>query len=383
MSWKIGMPNLGHTMEEGRVSEWLKAVGDPVSKGEVIGTVESDKASFEIESPAAGVLLAIRVPAGEVAEVGAEIATVGAPDEAGGETPGPSAAPEAAPAAAVPPPPSPAVAGVGRPRAKASPAARALAAELGVDLDRVTGTGPDGLIGRDDVRAHAAATPAAATTPATLATPGPMRRAVAEATREAWTTVPHVALYRHADVTDIVVPRRFGLTEAIVRAAALALRDHPAFNGWHVDGRFAPASSIDVGVAVSVPGGVMMPVVRAADRRTCAEIGAEIAAMADDARAGRLDGGRTTGASFSVSSLGRFGVDAFAPIIAVPQVAILGVGAVDRRAREAPDGGIAFRSEVTLSLVFDHRANDGAEAAALLAAIVENLSRPERLETRS
>jgi pyruvate dehydrogenase E2 component (dihydrolipoamide acetyltransferase) len=382
MSWKIGMPNLGHTMEEGRVSEWLKAVGDPVSKGEVIGTVESDKASFEIESPAAGVLLAIRVPAGVMAVVGAEIATVGTRDEADGAIPASSPTSDAAPPVVATPPPAPVVATADRPRAKASPAARALAVELGVDLDRVTGTGPDGMIGRDDVRAHHAAAPPPVSASEAVPAPSPMRRAVAEATREAWTTVPHVALYGHADVTDIVVPRRFGLTEAIVRAAALALRDHTAFNGWYADGRFTPAGSIDVAVAVSVPGGVMMPVVKGADRLSCAEIGAEIAGMADDARAGRLDGGRTTGASFSVSSLGRFGVDAFAPIIAVPQVAILGVGAVDRRAREAPDGGIVFRSEVTLSVVFDHRANDGAEAAALLAAIVDNLSRPDRLETR-
>ena len=369
MSWKIGMPNLGHTMEEGKVAEWLKPLGAAVTKGETIALVESDKSTFDIEAPADGVLLAINVEAGETVLVGAQIGLVGLPGEAvsAPEQAQPAVAAHAATASSGEENPT-------RRRAKISPAARALAEELGVAIEAVTGTGDDGMITRDDIRGFQGATsPAPAST-------GRMRRAIAEATQRAWTTIPHVALFSHADVTAIVKPRRFGLTEAILRAAALALRDHAAFNGWWSQDGFTAAGSIDVALAVAAPDGLVMPVIRGADGKSIANIAAEIKAFAASARDGTLDGGKTTGASFSMSSLGRFGVDAFAPIISAPQVAILGVGGVDRRAREEASGGVIFRSEVSLSLVFDHRANDGAEAAALLAAIVANLQDIEKLE---
>lgn len=368
MIWKIGMPNLGHTMEEGKVAEWLKPLGAAVAKGETIALVESDKSTFDVDAPGDGVLLAISVAAGETVPVGAQIGLVGQPGEALPAEAHPATATRPA-AVATDLPESPAL-----PRAKASPAARALAEELGVDIGAVTGTGDDRMVTRDDIRAYqGAATPAPA--PA-----GRMRRAVAEATQRAWTTIPHVALFSHADVTDIVKPRRFGLTEAILRASALALKGHPAFNGWWNDDGFQAAGSIDVALAVAVPDRLMMPIVRGADRKSIAGIASEIKGIAISAQKGTLDGSQTTGASFSISSLGRFGVDAFAPIIAAPQVAILGVGGVDRRAREDSSGGVVFRSEVSLSLVFDHRANDGAEAAAFLSAIVANLVDVEKLE---
>ena len=371
MSWKIGMPNLGHTMEEGKVAEWLKLPGAAVTRGETIALVESDKSTFDIEAPADGVLLEISVAAGETVAVGTQIGLVGKSGEA---VSAPAQAHPAAAAAANPVKTTPVEESPAKRRAKASPAARALAETLGIDTEAVTGTGDDGLITRDDIRAYQEAT---APDPPSA---GRMRRAVAEATQRAWTTIPHVALFSHADVSDIVKPRRFGLTETILRAAALALKDHAAFNGWWSDDGFKAAGSIDVALAVAAPGGLMMPVVRGADGKSIAKIAAEIRAFAVSAREGTLDGGKTTGASFSVSSLGRFGVDAFAPIISAPQVAILGVGGVDRRAREDASGGVIFRSEVSLSLVFDHRANDGAEAAALLAAIAANLQDIEKLE---
>ena len=382
MSWKIGMPNLGHTMEEGTVSQWLKAVGDAVGKGEVIAVVESDKASFDVESPADGILIAIEADGGSVVPVGATIGVVGAPGEVAGAKPAslPSApialdgaARLAAPGART----APSLAGRTA-RLKISPAARALAGELGVDLAGIVATGDDDMVTRDDVRAHAAAQKA----------PGakllsPMRRAIAEATQRAWQSIPHVALQSHADVGALVEAGAVSLTAAVSRACALALCEHPAFNGWLVDNAFEPSRSVNLALAVATPEGLVAAVVPQAETKTVTQLRDEIQGLAASAKAGRLDGARMLGGSFTISSLGRWGVDAFGPIISAPQVAILGVGRLDRVAREAPDGGVRFASEIQLTLVFDHRANDGVEAARLLASIVACLEQPQLLEVKA
>ena len=379
MSWKIGMPNLGHTMEEGTVSQWLKKVGDPVSKGECIAVVETDKASFDIESPADGTLIAIQAQAGTVVPVGDAIGLVGEPGEIT-ETAQPPGAPESReePRAAAATTTAAAVTApaVRARRARISPVARALAEQLGVDVEAIDGSGDDGMITRDDVRAHAAAAPADK-----VHALSPMRRAIADATARSWQTIPHVPLQSHADVTELVDAKKVGLTVAITRACALALGEHGAFNGWLVEPGFKPSRRADIGLVMSIPDGLVTAVVSAAETKSMAQLAHEIAEMAETARTGRLDGAKMTGASFSISSLGRWGVDAFAPIIPAPQVAILGVGRVGRVAREAPGGGVRFAHEVTLTLVFDHRANDGVAAAQLLAAIVGYLEQPARMET--
>ncbi len=375
MSWKIGMPNLGHTMEEGKVSEWLKAVGDPVSKGEVIAIVESDKASFDIESPGDGILALIQQGPGSTVLVGASIGVVAAP----GEALAPDALPvvQAAAAAQTPAAPreAPPAAHAATLRGRISPAARILAEELGVDWQQIEGTGDGGMITRDDVRALSGATPAD-----TAKSLSPVRRAIAEATQQAWRTIPHVPLQSHADVSSLIGASGVSLTAAITRACALALGEHGAFNGWLIDNAFKPCRQADIALVVATAAGLVTAVVRAAETKSITELGDEIGALAASAKVGRLDGARMTGGSFTISSLGRWGVDAFTPIIAAPQVAILGVGRIDRVAREAPDGGVCFVNEIRLTLVFDHRANDGVEAAQLLAAIVGYLEHPERLE---
>ena len=375
MSWKIGMPNLGHTMEEGTVSQWLKKVGDSVSKGECIAVVETDKASFDIESPADGWLIAIQAPAGAVVPVGDAIGLVGEVGEIAETAPLQSAtALRAAPLATLNTTAATMPAAAAR-RARISPVARALAEELGLDIETIEGSGDDGLITRDDVRAHAAAA-----APGKVQALSPMRRAIADATARAWQTIPHVALQSHADVTQLIEVNEVGLTAAIARACALALGAHPAFNGWLIEEGFKPASQADIGFAISTPNGLVTAVVAAAQTRSTAQLGQEIRDLASTARAGRLDGAKMTGASFTISSLGRWGVDAFAPIISAPQVAILGVGRLARVAREVPGGGVRFASEISLTLVFDHRANDGVAAAELLAAIVAYLEQPARME---
>ena len=375
MSWKIGMPNLGHTMEEGTVSQWLKQVGDTVSKGECIAVVETDQASFDIEFPADGTLIAIQAQAGTVVPVGNAIGLVG---EAGEITESTTLL-----AATEFPDEPPVTVGatattVSAPRARRvriSPAARALAEELGVDIEKIDGSGEDAMITRDDVRAHAADAPASKVQPLS-----PMRRAIADATSRAWQTIPHVPLQSRADVTKLAEVNEAGLTAAVARACALALGEHPAFNGWLMEQGFKHSGQADIGFAVSTPDGLVTAVVTAAHTKSTAQLGQELRDSAATARVGHLDGAKMTGASFTISSLGRWGVDAFSPIISAPQVAILGVGRVARVAREAPDGGVRFVSELGLTLVFDHRANDGVAAAEFLAAIVGYLEQPARME---
>ena len=382
MSWKIGMPNLGHTMEEGTVSQWLKAVGDAVGKGEVIAVVESDKASFDVESPADGILIAIEADGGAVVPVGATIGVVGAPGEVAGAKPAllpgaPIAQDGAARVAASGARTAASPAGRTA-RVKVSPVARALADELGVDLAGIVATGDDDMVTRDEVRAHAAARTAPGAKPLS-----PMRRAIAEATQHAWQSIPHVALQSHADVGALVESGAVSLTAAVSRACALALCEHPAFNGWLVDNAFEPSRSVNLALAVATPEGLVAAVVPQAETKTVTQIRDEIQELAASAKAGRLDGARMLGGSFTISSLGRWGVDAFGPIISAPQVAILGVGRLDRVAREATDGGVRFASEIQLTLVFDHRANDGVEAAGLLASIVAFLKQPQLLEVKA
>ncbi len=395
MSWKIGMPNLGHTMEEGTVSQWLKAVGDVVGKGDVIAVVESDKASFDVESPAQGVLLAIHAQAGAVVPVGEAIGLVGA----AGEMDEPAVAQATTTHVAqssrdVLPDPRGGyqVAPTGRKmRGAITPAARALADELGVDWQEIEGSGEDDMVTRDDVRAHVSATVSGAVPQPTvtdavssatsLAVPlSPIRRAIAAATERAWQTIPHVALQSHADIAVLVGKVGKNLTAAVTRACAMALVEHPAFNGWLADNAFTRALHADIALAVSTPAGLVTAVVTHAEQKSMADIGIEIGALAAQAHAGALDGAKMTGASFTLSSLGRWGVDAFSPIIAAPQVAILGVGRISRVAREGPGGTVRFADEICLTLVFDHRANDGVAAAQFLASIVGYLEQPKHLE---
>lgn len=393
MIWKIGMPNLGHTMEEGKVCEWLKQVGQRVSKGEVIAVVESDKASFDVDCPADGVLLAIHAPPGTVVSVGGVIAEVGAPGDQVS-----SAAPvtaTSAPAAAATEVPSATAPAVHSGRIKISPAARALAEQLGVDPQEIKPVGEDGMITREDVRAHAQAKTAAGNAaPARTHAAAPeapvlsksrikplsgMRRAIAQATVRSWQTIPHVPLHGHADVSALQASG-LNLTASLARASALALMQHPSFNGCLIEQGFEQASDVNLAVAVSTDSGLFTVVLPAAQKLSIGQLQTKLSALAEQARAGTLGGQHLQGGSFTISSLGRWGVDAFAPIISAPQVAILGVGAVQRVAREGEAGSLRFVSELGLTLVFDHRANDGVQAAELLAAIVNLLEHPEKLE---
>jgi len=332
MSWKIGMPNLGHTMEEGKVSEWLKKVGDSVVEGEVVAVVESDKAAFDVESPADGILLSIEAVSGETVAVGSIIGVVGA--------------------------------------AKTDLAAQPerQSSEAGSRLD----IAPQSQ----------AAEPVSETVTPNAAGVGRVsrtRRAIAEATTRSWRSIPHVPITMRADVTHLCETKTASLTAVIGRAACLALGEHPCFNGWYSDDIFTPSPHVNLAIAVATGEGVVTAVVPVAEEYGVRQLATEIQRLAESARGGKLEGSRMIGGSFTISSLGRWGVDSFAPIISAPQVAILGVGRIDNVVRQATEGGFTVRKELQLTLVFDHRANDGVEAAEFLASITSYLQDPNRM----
>ena len=392
--WKIGMPNLGHTMEQGTVREWLRKEGESVRKGDVLVVIETDKAAFDVESPGDGVLLKIVVPDGTVVPVGATIGVVGAPG-----TPLPDLGPAAAGVATGPtaqvrvetvPASTP-----GKPagRRQVSPVARSLAQELGVDLSLVEGTGPGGLVTKDDVRRTAessgrgrdAAVPAAGLAEAgiTVVPLTSMRRTIAERMQRSWRETPMVTLVTHAEVTALLDARhaggaRVGINELILRATAVALTQHPRLNAWWREGELRQVRDVNLGVAVAVDDGLVVPVVRRAQQKSVTEIGAEVAALGEKARRSGLGAADVADGTFTVTNLGAWGIDLFTPIINPPQVAILGVGRANRVPRETP-AGLTFVTELALCLVFDHRAVDGAGGAAMLKTLVELLGDPARV----
>jgi pyruvate dehydrogenase E2 component (dihydrolipoamide acetyltransferase) len=427
----VNMPKLSDTMEEGTVVEWKKKSGDPVKKGEVIAEVESDKATFDLESESDGVLDII-VAQGVPAKIGAPIARIGAPGEAPAAKPAPKeAAPKVEPAKEVPkeaamaepeqpapPPPSqperpspsapngadgaPRVAG--SPAVKASPLAKRLAAELGVNLAMVKGSGPEGRIVKEDVQAAAgsgtAPPPASRVPPRVAGRPGPdvevveptrMQATIARRMAEAKATVPEFTVTVEARV-DLAVSMRQQLkdsvpgadkvtmTDFLVRACALALRKFPEVNSSWVDGKFQRKRRISIGLAVapSQGMGLLVPVVHDADLKDLIQISIESRQVIERARSGRPAEGDLSGATFSISNLGMYGVDEFVAIINPPEAAILAVGAI----KEVPvvDAGRIVPGKVMrMTLSVDHRVFYGATAAQFMAEVRRLIENPVTL----
>ena len=376
MRQEILMPTLSEDVEEGVLVAWFVLPGGSVSAGDLVAEVQVEKVSEEVRAPADGVLAEALVAAGEVVRQGAPIAVleVGAVAAAGPPTAAGSPTADAPVASASP----------------ASPSARRLARELGVELSALAGSGPGGRIVEADVRAAArtgtgdrdVAAPPSATVPLSA-----MRRTIATRLTAGLREAAQFTLTAEADATGLEVQlarlsgewgRRASYTEAIVRACALALREHPQVaRQWSEKGLVACAS-IDVGVAVSVDDGLIVPVIRAADTKDLESLNREIAELAEQARSGRTTAEETRGAAFSVTSLGAHRIDAFTPLLDLPQAAILGVG----RARPRPavvDGEIVVRTLMVLSLTVDHRVIDGDPAAAFLDRVLALLEAPEAL----
>ena len=390
---EVLLPKWGLTMTEATVVEWLKAPGDAVELGEPIVEVETEKANAEVESPAAGVLGRILHEAGAVVEVGEPLAVLGVEGPvkaAPAASEGGSSTPAAGPAAPIrresARPSAPARSEAKPPRA--SPVARRVAAELGVDLSLLEGTGARGLISEGDVRAAAAAGPAepqqtADLQPAHKRKLTARRRAIGAALSRNLAQSPQVTLTRAADASGLEQLRRDAgaehtVNDLLIVATASALASHEALNAHLVDNEIWIFDEVNIGLAVDLDDGLIVPVLEGVGELTLAEIRSERLRLVESVRAGTTEPAELMNGTFTITNLGAWGIDAFTPIINPPQVAILGVGRLVERPAVI-DGTLAPRAEMALSVTFDHRALDGKAAAEFLAELCELLASAERL----
>lgn len=397
MATIVSMPKWGLAMKTGQVVAWLKQPGDSVRQGEPIVQIESEKISNEVEAPATGILRRLEVAEGQDAPVGAALAVIVAPgEEVSDEQVAALIREDAeikrqkaemltgqqAPAARTPVAVRAPV-GTGE-RVNASPVARRLAQERGIDLATVVGTGPGGRITMEDVQqALDAAAQAMEEAPAEQVIPlAGMRGTIARRMHQSLQNMAQVTLISEVDVTDLkqlreTLKQDFDLTytDMIVKAAALALKEHPRLNAHAEEGRIRLSQDIHIGIAVALEDGLIVPVVKHADRKALREIALDTRRLGQQAREGALTHEDVTGSTFSVTNLGMYGVDAFTPIINPPEVAILGVGRIVEKPARGPQG-VEWRQMLTLSLTFDHRCVDGAPAAAFLQAVRKQLENP-------
>jgi len=381
------MPALGMAQETGKVLRWLKAEGDEVAKGEPLMEVETDKVTVEIEAPTDGLLAGLRAAEGAEVPVGQAVAVILAPGEALPEN-GASAAkePKAAPVAqAVAAAPVEAPAREAR-RRLASPKARRLAAEQGIDLDALgEGSGPGGALVAADVAATAQAV-----APAPAGGEQPLSRiwsVMAERTAQSWTSAPHFYLLREVDAGRLgswrsVARDRAGrdvsVTDLLVRATAAALARHAQANAAWADGSIRFNDEVNVGIAVAVEDGLVVPVVHGADRLGVGEIAARREDVVTRAREGALRPEDVERGTFTISNLGMFGVDAFNAVVNAPQAAILAVGRIVERVVPV-DGAPGIRPMMALTLSCDHRVIDGARAAQFLSELAALIEEPAGL----
>jgi pyruvate dehydrogenase E2 component (dihydrolipoamide acetyltransferase) len=411
MATKVVMEALSPTMEEGRLVEWKKNEGDAVAVGDVLAEVETDKAVMELVARAAGVLLKQVIPVGTTAPVASVVAWIGAageaiPGDAGGSpavAAQPAAPPQPAstptPAAAAPAPSAgaqqaaPMQSAPARDpgaRIKASPLAKRVAADRGLDLGAITGSGPEGrIVVRDVEGAVMAPAAAAGAFAASVYTDVPltqMRKAIAKRLVQSIGPIPTFYLTAEVDMERAHELResllaadpkngKFSFNDLIIRATASALRQHPWVNAWWSDDHIRQWHDVHIGVAVAVEDGLITPIVRHADRKTLREIGAEVREMAGRAREKRLKPEEYTGATFSISNLGMFGIDEFTAVINPPEAAILAVGRLEQKPAVV-DGALVVRRRMRITLSCDHRVIDGATGAAFLKTLVGMLENP-------
>jgi pyruvate dehydrogenase E2 component (dihydrolipoamide acetyltransferase) len=425
MSADIVMPRLSDSMEEGTILRWLKAPGDAVERGEELVEIETDKANMVYEADAEGTLIELVAAEGDTLPIGEVIARVGEP----GEKPsgdGAPAAEKAQPAgsesdgeveseggAESPPATEARPAPAAEPtdgRVKASPLARRIAQEKGVEIGTIAGSGPSGRIVKADVERAIASAPAPAAAPAAAPapvapTPGvserpetakgsvafeeltKLQQTVARRMAESKATAPHFYLSVDVDMSraveararikaaageDEVVP---SFNDMVVKACAIALREHPRANGAYRDGRLELYSRVNVGVAVAGQDALVVPTVFDADLKGLRQIAAETRALAQRVREGTITPPELSGGTFTVSNLGMFGIDSFAAVINPPQAGILAVGAIAERP-VVLDGSIATAHLMPVTLACDHRILYGADGARFLARIRDLLAEP-------
>ena len=380
MAVRLRLAALGHTMERGKVVEWYATEGAPVEQGAPLYSVETDKATVDVEAPAGGVLLRIDADVDREYPVGATLAWIG---ESGEDLPEKTDETVAAPAAV-------------SDDQRVTPVARRLAERRGVDADRLAGTGPGGRVTKEDVQRAIEAGTAPPLEKKASGEPEhdvipltPIRRVTAERLSAHWAGAPQVTEGIDIDMTDMRAFRNasrsewrtaYGLVpslnDILLKAVAAALEAHSALNSAFVDGEVHRYREVNLGVAVDVEDGLVVPVLRNAAKLDLGQIATAAADLADRAKTGKLSVPDFEGATFTVSNLAALGVDWFTPVLNPPQCAILGVGRM-RRMPAVVRNEVAVRDIATFVLTFDHRALDGAPAARFLARLKRLLESPD------
>ncbi len=402
---EVVMPRLSDSMEEGVVLKWLKQVGDEVAVGEELVEIETDKANMAYEADVAGTLTQILAQEGETLPIGSPIAVIGDPSGTPAARPaGPVVQESPAGGAVAPssdsPPRHPRESGGGDTgRVKASPVARRLAEERGVDLGTVTGSGPGGRIVKRDVEASVAPAVAAPVAPAEPETAKgsvevqeltKLQQVVARRMAESKATAPHFYLEAEIDMTRAVEARAAikaaakegdvvpSFNDMVVKACALALKEFPRASGAYRDGRFELYSRVNVGIAVAAQDALVVPTLFDADKKGLRQIAAEARALAGKVREGTITPPELSGGTFTVSNLGMFGIDAFSAIVNSPQAGILAVGRIAERPA-VRNGAIVPAHLMNVTLSCDHRILYGADGAQFLARVRELLEEPVSL----
>ena len=398
MAFEVKLPDIGEGVAEGEIVRWMVKPGDAVKEHQPMVEVMTDKASVEIPAPRTGTIQALHAQEGEVVPVGTVIVSI---DVDGAGTPAAVAAPEhAAGAAKATTAAAVAATPAARTRVQATPAVRQLAQQLGVALEGIAGSGPEGAITADDVRRAAEGGPAKAASPAKTAPATPsgetrvplrgLRRKIAEHMRHSLDTAAHFTFVAECDMTAVVEHREWLLPRArkagvaltylayLVKALIEPLRKYPLLNASLDDekGEVVIKRDIHVGIATATEEGLMVPVIHEADRRTLLEIAVEIHRLARGAREGKLEVRELQGGTFTVTSTGARGGLLATPILHHPQVAILGVHEVKKKPAVV-DGQIVARDMTNLSLSLDHRVVDGAVGADFLYEVIARLQHPE------
>jgi pyruvate dehydrogenase E2 component (dihydrolipoamide acetyltransferase) len=385
------MPSLGADMESGVLVEWLVQPGQAVKRGQVVAVVETQKGAVEVEIWDDGVIGELRVQPGTKVPVGELLATL----QGGAAAPSPAVPAAAAPSpAAMPPAVAPAAPPAGGAHVRASPAARRRAGELGVDLARLTGSGPDGAISLEDVERSAAAhapPPRAAAPPAVAADKAAaMRQAIAAAMARSKREIPHYYLGTHIDVSRAQawlaqenarrsVKERVLFAAVLLKAVASSLTEVPELNGFWIDGAFKPSEAVHLGVGIALRGGgLIAPAIRDAHSRTIPQMMAALGDLIQRARSGSVRSSELTDATVTVTNLGDQGVETVYGVIYPPQVALIGFGRVAERPW-AENGNLSARPILHATLCADHRASVGHRGGLFLAALDRLLQSPETL----
>ena len=444
---EVTMPRLSDTMEEGTIAAWLKKPGEQVNKGDVIAQIETDKATMDLTAFEAGTLQEILAPEGSTVAIGKPVARIGSGAASSAPAQAPPSSGKAPPTPAEAAPPAAAATGSQQPqtrearenvaeapeptappsvrttferqavsapaadgKVRASPMARHMAAEHGLDLARINGSGPQGRVIRADVEAALSAPPreavaappgemaTAAAPPTPQAPPAPgaddervplsqMRRTIARRMAESTRTIPHFFLTTVVDATEMGILRKqineqtaeagikVTFNDMVVKGVALAIRKVPEVNVSFAEDSLIVHKRVHIGVAVATDRGLIVPVLRDVDQKSLGQIAHETRDLAERANAGKLQPPDYSGGTFTVSNLGMFGVEQFNAVINPPECAILAVGAIAREPAERA-GEIVLRDRMKLTLSVDHRALDGAIGARYLQALKALLEKP-------